>query len=175
MKTCCNDFISWSAELIWLGFRPRVRPPDIKPSANPTSSNTASLAEARLRSVRTSRVSRPWMVLASAQRCRPASVLGPVLRPPCVLHTRLPLMAGAAHCSFVRLDLAWQRWHVTRPPSVLSVCSKCKVCVFMGCTRCRGSRREKKFFARRTLWTVLPPLPLIFRKFSIFLHLLNTF
>ena len=26
-----------------------------------------------------------------------ASVLGPVLRPPCVLHTRLPMRAGAAH------------------------------------------------------------------------------
>ena len=97
------------------------------PNSKPTDSSTASLAEARLRSDRASRVSRPWIVLASAQRCRPASVFGPVLRPPCVLHTRLPLRAGAAHCSFVRLDFAWQRWHTTRPPSVLSVCSKCKV------------------------------------------------
>ena len=91
------------------GRRPRVRPPDIKPIEKPTASSTAILAEARLRSVRTSRVSRPWIVFASAQRSRPASVLGPVLRPPCVLHTRLPLRAGAAHWSFVRLDLAWQR------------------------------------------------------------------
>ena len=134
------------------GFLPRVLVPFINPNVCPTASNTASLADARLRSVRTSRVSRPWIVLASAQRCRPASVLGPVLRPPCVLHTRLPLRAGAAHCSFVRLDLAWQRWQVTRPPSVLSVCSKCKVCVFMGCTRCRGSRGEKNFYIRRTSW-----------------------
>jgi hypothetical protein len=93
------------------------------------------------------------MVLASAQRCRPAWVLGPVLRPPWVLHTRLPLRAGAAHCSFVRLDLAWQRWQVTRPPSVLSVCSKCKVCVFMGCTRCRVQGESKFFFIHRTSCT----------------------
>jgi hypothetical protein len=52
------------------------------------------------------------------------------------------------------LDLAWQRWQVTRPPSVVSVCSKCKVCVFMGCSRCRGSSGEKKFFIRRTSCTV---------------------
>ncbi len=134
------------------GLRPRVLVPLSNPMAKPIDSRTASLAEPRLRSFRASRVSRPWMVLASAQRCRPASVLGPVLRPPCVLHTRLPLRAGAAHCSFVRLDLAWQRWQVTRPPSVVSVCSKCKAFVFMGCTRCRGSRGGKKFFVRRTLW-----------------------
>ena len=132
------------------GRRPRVLVPFINPNLWPTASKTASLAEARLRSFRALRVSRPWIVLASAQRCRPASVLGPVLRPPCVLQTRLPLRAGAAHCSFVRLDLAWQRWHVTRPPSAVSVCSKCKVCVFMGCTRCRGSRGGKKKFIRIT-------------------------
>ncbi len=133
------------------GRRPRVRPPDINPIEKPTASNTANLAEPRLRSFRISRVSRPWIVLALAQRCRPASVLGPVLRPPCVLHTRLPLRAGAAHCSFVRLDLAWQRWQVTRPPSVVSVCSKCKVCVFMVCTRCRGSRGGWNFFCTQDL------------------------
>ena len=129
------------------GRRPRVRLPDINPIEKPTSSNTANLAEAKLRSVRASRVSWPWIVLASAQSCRPASVLGPVLRPPCVLHTRLPLSAGAPHWSFVRFDLAWQRWQMTLPPSVLSFCSICKVCVFMGCTRCRGSRRGKKFLS----------------------------
>jgi hypothetical protein len=126
--------------------------PFINPNLWPTASNTASLAEARLRWVRASRVSLPWMVLASVQRCRPASVFGPVLRPPCVLHTRLPLRAGAAHCSFVRLDLAWQRWQVTRPPSVVSVCSKCKVCLCTIYTLCWGSRGGKKFFVRRTLW-----------------------
>ena len=42
------------------------------------------------------------MVLAS-QRCRQASVFGPVLRPPCVLHTRLPLRGGAAHWVAVTL------------------------------------------------------------------------
>ena len=135
------------------GRRPRVRPPDIKPNKKPTSSSTASLAEARLRSIRASRVSRPWMVLASAQRCRPALVLGPVLRPPCVLHTRLPFWAGAAHCSFVRLDLAWQRWHVTRPPSVVSVCSNFEGGVVIGCTRCRVQGESKFFFIHRTSCT----------------------
>ena len=41
------------------GRRPRVRPPDIKPIEKPTATNTASLAEAKLRRVRASRVSRP--------------------------------------------------------------------------------------------------------------------
>ena len=95
------------------------------------------------------------MVFASAQRCRPASVFGPVLRPPCVLHTLLlPFKAGAPHCSFVRLDLAWQRWQVTRPPSVLSVCSKCKVCLCTIYTLCRGSRGGKNFFILSTSCTV---------------------
>jgi hypothetical protein len=75
---------------------------------------------------------------AAAQRCRPASVFGPVPRPPCVLHTRLHLRAGAAHCSFVRLDLAWKRWYVTPPPSVVSVCSNFEEGVVIGWTRCRG-------------------------------------
>jgi hypothetical protein len=133
------------------GLTPRERGPFSSPIPNPTSSSTASLAEARLRSFRASRVSLPWMVLALAQRCRPASVLGPVLRPPWVLHTRLPLSAGAAHCSFVRLDLAWQRWQMTRPPSVLSVCSNCEGGVVIGCTGCRGSKGGKKV---KVLWTL---------------------
>jgi hypothetical protein len=134
------------------GRRPRVRPPDTKPIEKPTASSTASLAIARLRSVRTSRVSRPWIVLASAQRCRPASVLGPVLRPPCVLHTRLPLRAGAAHCSFVRLDFAWQRWQVTRPPSVMSICSKCKVWLDTIYTLWEACLDFRKIIENRTSW-----------------------
>jgi hypothetical protein len=81
LKRCFNKV--WSSGLasaIRFGLTPRVRPPEIKPIAKPTDSNTASLAEARLRSVRASRVSRPWIVLAWAQRFRPALVLGPVLR-----------------------------------------------------------------------------------------------
>jgi hypothetical protein len=132
------------------GFLPRLLVPFINPNLWPTSSSTASLAISRLRTVRAAQVSRPWIVLASAQRCRPDSVLGPVLRPPCVLHTRLPLRAGAPHCNFVRFDLAWQRWQVTRPPSVLSVCSKCIVLLDTIYTCCRGSRGGWKFFIRRT-------------------------
>lgn len=133
------------------GLTPRVRVPESKPIEKPTSSSTASFAETKLRSFRFVRVSFPWFFLASAQRCRPTSVLGPLLRPPCVLHTRLPLRAGAAHCSFVRLDLAWQRWHMTRPPSVLSVCSNFEGGVVIGCTRCRGSKGGKKV---NVLWTL---------------------
>ena len=110
---------------ILLGLRPRVLLPVIRPISKPTCSSTESLADAWLRSARMERVSRPWTVFASAQRSRPASVLGPVDLPPCVLQTLLPFRAGAAHWSFVRLDLAWQRWHVMRPPRVRMVCSKC--------------------------------------------------
>ena len=83
-----------------------MRLPDIKPIEKPTASNTASLAEARLRSVRASRVSRPWIVLASAQRSRPASVLQPVESPPCDLQTALPLIEGALHLCRLRFDIA---------------------------------------------------------------------
>ena len=51
----------------------------------------------------------------------------------------------------MRLDLAWQRWQVTRPPSAVSVCSKCKVCEFMVYTCCRGSRGGKFFLSARPL------------------------
>ena len=76
LKRCFNKvWSSGKTSAIRSGRRPRVRPPDVNPIEKPTASSTASLAEARLRSVRASRVSRPWMVLASAQRFRPASVL----------------------------------------------------------------------------------------------------
>jgi hypothetical protein len=58
---------------------------------------------------RIARVSHPWMVLASAQRCRPSGVLGPVDAPPCVLHTFLPRMEALRHCRPLRFDFAWQR------------------------------------------------------------------
>ena len=119
-------------------FLPGILGPCMIPSAWPRSSSDRSRRIAAARSDRTLRGSLPWMVLASAQRCRPASVLGPVLRPPCVLHTLLPLKAGAAHCSFVRFDLAWQRLQTTRPPSVVSFCSKCKVCLCTIYTLCWG-------------------------------------
>ena len=145
LKRCFNKvWSSGKTSAIRSGRRPRVRPPDVNPIEKPTASSTASIAEARLRSFRASRVSRPWIVLASEQRCRPSLVLGPVLRPPCVLHTRLPLRAGAAHWSFVRLDLAWQRWQTTRPPSVVSVCSKCKVLCGTNYTCCRAEGGETK-------------------------------
>ena len=64
------------------------------------------------------------MVLASEQRCRPASVFGPVEAPPWKRHLVFPFEAGARHCCFVRLDRAWQRGQVMRPPRVRMVCSK---------------------------------------------------
>jgi hypothetical protein len=74
-----------------------------------------------VRSVRAWRVSKPWIVLAAAQRCRPSGVLGPVDAPPWNLHFVLPFDAGAAHCCLVRLDMAWQRAQVIRPPAVSSL------------------------------------------------------
>lgn len=44
------------------GLTPRVRVPFSSPIPNPTASNTASLAEAVLRSVRASWVTGPWEV-----------------------------------------------------------------------------------------------------------------
>ena len=73
------------------------------------------------RSVRAWRVSKPWMVLAAAQRCRPCYVRGPVDAPPWNLHFVFPFDAGAAHCCLVRLDMAWQRSQVIRPPAVSSL------------------------------------------------------
>ena len=58
------------------------------------------------RATRMALVSLPWTVLASAQRCGPASVLGPVEAPPCVLHTFLPFMAALRHWAPLRFDLA---------------------------------------------------------------------
>ena len=109
---------------ILLGLRPRVLLPVIRPISNPTCSSTESFADAWLRSTRMARVSQPWVVFACAQRCRPASVFGPVEAPPWKRHLVLPFEAGARHCCFVRLDLAWQRVQVMRPPRVRMVCSK---------------------------------------------------
>lgn len=61
------------------------------------------------RFARIARVSHPWMVLASAQRCRPSGVLGPVEAPPCVLHTFLLRIDALRHCRPLRFDFAWQR------------------------------------------------------------------
>ena len=61
------------------------------------------------RLLRIARVSRPWMVLASEQRCRPSGVFGPVEAPPWVLHAFLPCIAAFRHCTPLRFDFAWQR------------------------------------------------------------------
>ena len=79
------------------------------------SSNSRSSRSFSSRFARIARVSQPWMVLASAQRCRPLGVLGPVEAPPWVLHTFLPLMAALRHCSPLRFDLAWQRGTLEEP------------------------------------------------------------
>jgi hypothetical protein len=77
-----------------VGLGPRVREPVNILRATPTDSSTASRAEPRLRLLRASRFSLPWIVLASAQRCRPSGVLGPVEAPPWYLHFVLPFAAG---------------------------------------------------------------------------------
>jgi len=61
------------------------------------------------------------MVLASAQRCRPCSVLGPVEAPPWKRHLVFPFEAGARHWMPVLFDLALHCRQVIRPPAVLKV------------------------------------------------------
>ena len=68
-------------------------------------------------------VSHPLVVLASAQRCLPASDLGPVDLPPWIRHTLLPCMAGEPHWCLVRFDMAWHRGHVILPPASVMYCS----------------------------------------------------
>jgi hypothetical protein len=79
------------------GRRPGVRVPFISPRRKPTNSNTVSRALARLRSRRMADVSRPWVVRAWAQRCRPSSVFGPVDLPPCWAHLARPSITWAPH------------------------------------------------------------------------------
>lgn len=54
-------------------------------------------------------------------RPNPSGVRGPVDKPPCHLHlwVRLTFKLGRPHCSFVRDDRAWQRWHLILPPAVI--------------------------------------------------------
>jgi hypothetical protein len=109
---------------IFCTFGPLVLGPCMIPSAWPSASRACSRPMAWLRSARMERVSLPWIILTSPQRSRPASVLGPVEAPPWKRHLVLPFEAGARHCCFVRLDRAWQRGQVMRPPRVRMVCSK---------------------------------------------------
>ena len=102
-------------------FLPGILGPCMIPSAWPRSSSARSLRMAPARSDRTLRVSLPWIVLASAQRCRPCSVRGPVLFPPWLAHLFLPFEAEARHCCLVRLDLAWHWTQRIRPPAVTKV------------------------------------------------------
>ena len=54
----------------------------MKPNSKPTDSSNANSALAMLRSMRMLEVSFPWTQRDWAQRCRPASEVGPVLFPP---------------------------------------------------------------------------------------------
>ena len=49
------------------------------------------------------------MKLASAQRFRPCTVLGPVEAPPCERHTDLPRIAALRHCNCDLFERAWHR------------------------------------------------------------------
>ena len=123
-----------------VGFLPLVCVPSNMPTWSPISRRQSILALMLLLSATASLVRSPCFNCACLMRSIPSAVLGPVDLPPCVLHTCFPLRAGAAHCSFVRFDLAWQRGHETRPPRVMRVCSKFKVGLDMIYTLCRGSR-----------------------------------
>ena len=59
------------------------------------------------------------MKLASAQRFRPCSVLGPVEAPPCERHTDLPRIAALQHCNWDLFERAWQRGTSKKPNSVM--------------------------------------------------------
>lgn len=91
------------------------------PSRWPRSSSSRSLRIPSARSVRALRVSKPWMFLASAQRCRPSLVLGPVDLPPCMRHIDLPHTAGPLQRMLDLFDLAWHWLHLMRPPRVVKV------------------------------------------------------
>lgn len=72
----------------------------------------SSSRSSRSFSARTSRVflpSQPCTVFASAHFALPATVLGPVERPPCARQTALPFIGALRHCSPERLERAWQR------------------------------------------------------------------
>ena len=103
-----------------MGFLPRDLGPVINPKMCAASSSWASRRDPRDRSNLAALVSLPWTIFASAIRCLPSAVLGPVLRPPCKLHfcVLLELSAGRPHCCFVRVDRAVQRRHLIRPAAV---------------------------------------------------------
>jgi hypothetical protein len=104
------------------GRRPRVLVPLSKPMAKPIDSRVANRADARLRSVRASRVSRPWIVLAAAQRRRPSLVFGPLnFLPPWNRHRDLFFATGALHLSLVLRDVPSHCLQAIRPPAVKNV------------------------------------------------------
>ncbi len=119
------------------------------PSVCPKFSNTRSRRIAAARSIRALRDSPPWIVLASAQRCRPSGVLGPVDAPPCVLQTRLPFIAGFLHWDRLCLLCAWHWLQQTLPPNVKNWFI-CKVFVDIVLHSVRGSRRTLIFITRST-------------------------
>ena len=104
-----------------MGFLPGILGPCMIPSVWPSPSSALRRRIASARSDRALRLSLPWIVLAAVQRCLPCSVRGPVLFPPWLAHLFLPFEAGARHCCFVRLDLAWHWTQRIRPPAVTKV------------------------------------------------------
>ena len=74
------------------------------------------------------RVSHPCMKLASEQRFRPCTVLGPVEAPPCERHTDLPRIAALRHCNCDLFERAWHRGTgVFEPNSVM--CFSIDICI----------------------------------------------
>jgi hypothetical protein len=68
------------------------------------------------------------MKLASAQRFRPCTVLGPVEAPPCERHTDLPRIAALRHCNWDLLERAWHRGAgVSEPNRVM--CFSMDICI----------------------------------------------
>jgi hypothetical protein len=96
-----------------------AKPHLINPAWTITCSSPRSSLSISARFSLISRVSRPWMVFAAAQRFRPCSALRLVEAPPCVWQTALPRIAGLRHCTPLRLERDWLRGTFVVPNAVV--------------------------------------------------------
>lgn len=128
-----------------MGFLPRMRFADVIPRRCIASSSWANRSDPPDRSNLAALVSLPWTVCASAIRCLPSAVLGPVLSPPWLPHLCVLLVfsAGRPHCVLVRLEVAKQRRHVIRPSAVVR-------------KRVRGASHIAQLFHNTKYWRGMP-------------------
>ena len=103
-----------------MGFRPRVLVAVVILSTIKQSSKFIISANFCDRPRIACLVFSPVLICAAADRALPASVIGPLFRPPCVVHlkVRLDLRAGLRHWLPLLTDLAVHLRHVILPPAV---------------------------------------------------------